>query len=142
MKNIPFPMKNSLILTFMVLLMCPFAAMAEKATQLVLTLTDNSTQTFLLQDTPKMTFGTSDLTIVSAATTYTVERAEVKNFTFAEVDPDGIHAIGSITYTGVSRIIDMQGRVVQEGNLNTNALPAGNYILQTSGQKAVKIMKK
>ena len=135
-------MKKALTLIVIALLTCPLGALAEKATQLVLTLTDNSTQTFLLQDTPKMTFGTSDLTIVSAATTYTVERAEVKNFTFAEVDPDGIHAIGSITYTGVSRIIDMQGRVVQEGNLNTNALPAGNYILQTSGQKAVKIMKK
>ena len=135
-------MKNSLILTFVVLLMCPFAAMAEKATQLVVTLGDNSTQTFLLKENPKMTFGITDLTIVSETTTYTIERAEVKNFTFAEVDPDGIHAIGSITYTGVSRIIDMQGRVVQEGNLNTNALPAGNYILQTSGQKAVKIMKK
>lgn len=135
-------MKKTFTLIVLALLMCPFGAMAEKATQLVLTLTDNSTQTFLLQDKPKMTFGTTDLTIVSETTTYTIERAGVKNFTFAEVDPDGIHAVGTITYTGVSRIIDMQGRVVQEGELNTNLLPAGNYVLQTSGKKTVKIVKK
>lgn len=135
-------MKNSLIITFVVLLMCPFAAMAEKATQLVVTLSDNSTQTFLLKENPKMTFGATDLTIVSETTTYTIERAEVKNFTFAEVDPEGIRTIGTITYTGVSRIYDMQGRVVQEGELNTELLPAGNYVLQTDGKKAVKIVKR
>lgn len=119
----------------------PTTAMAEMAQQLVITLTDKTTQTFWLQDEPRVVFGTTDLTVTAGTTTYTVERAQVSTFTFSKAETEGIQHAGLITSTSVNRLYDLNGRLLQERDIDTSLLPAGTYILQTPGQKTVKITK-
>lgn len=136
-------MKNALrmaLLSFIFAL--PFASMAETAQQLVVTLTDKSEQTFWLSEEPHVTFGTTDLTVaLTTGVTYTVERNQVSTFTFKTVETDGIHTPGCITTTaGVNRLFDLNGKLLQEKEININGLPAGTYILQSPGKKTVKIL--
>lgn len=119
----------------------PTAALADTAQQLVITLTDKTTQTFWLQDEPRVVFGTTDLTVTAGTTTYNVERTQVSTFTFAKVDTEGIQHAGLITSTSVNRLYDLNGRLLQERDINTSLLPAGTYILQTPGRKTIKITK-
>lgn len=122
----------------------PLASMAEGLQRMVLTLTDNTTQSFMLNDQPVVAFGETDLTVKSGETTYTVERALVKTFTFEEGTLEGIHQVGDIIGSAntVNRLYDLNGRLLQENNINTSSLPAGTYILQMAGQKTVKIQKR
>lgn len=135
--------KNALrALLLAVVMALPLGAYAEVAQQLVLTLTDKSTQTFWLKDEPKIVFGATDLTITAGEVTFQVERSQVKTFTFNEAETEGVNVIGTITSNVPSAIYDLNGRLVQQGELNVNLLPPGHYVLQAPGQKAVKILKK
>lgn len=120
----------------------PVSLMAENYQQLVLTLTDKTTQTFWLDDEPAVTFGATDLTVTTKSTTYTVARNQVNTFTFTEASAEGINLVGTITSTGMNRLFDLNGRMLQEGEINTSNLPAGNYVLRTANGKSVKILKK
>lgn len=119
----------------------PLAALADTAQQLVITLTDQTTQTFWLYDEPRVVFGTTDLTVTAGTTTYNVERSQVSTFTFSKAETEGVHHAGLITSTSVNRLYDLNGRLLQERDIDTSLLPAGTYILQTPGQKTVKITK-
>lgn len=133
--------KNLSLLVLALLSLIPCGARAEMATQLIVTLSDNSTQTFLLSEKPKVTFGTTDLTITSSAATYTAERTDVQSFTFKEIDVEGIQQTETLTGTGISRLYNLAGQMLQEGTLNLQNLPAGNYVIKTEGQKAIKVTK-
>ncbi len=119
------------------------SAWAESFMQLVVTLTDNTTQTFWLKDEPMVAFGATTFIVKAGETQYEAERKQLKTFTFVENAPEGVHSVGAIVpSTGVNRLYDINGRLVQEGEINTTNLPAGQYILQAPGKQSIKILKK
>lgn len=126
----------------MAMALLPLSSVAESATQLVLTLTNSTTETFWLSDRPIVTFGTTELTVTAGETVYTVERNLVSTFTFEEKEVEGVKVIGTIEGQGTHCLYDINGRLIQERDINTQNLPAGTYILKVGGQKAVKIVKK
>lgn len=119
----------------------PVTTLAETVQQLVITLMDKSTQTFWLTDEPIVTFENGELTVTTQYTTYTVERKQLKSFTFSEADAAGIHQLTVVESNVSNRLYDLQGHLLQEGKIDTKNLPAGTYILQTPGKKTMKITR-
>lgn len=135
-------MKNLLrTLILAIFAAAPLLVAAEANQQLVITLTNQTRQTFLLSSQPVVKFGTTDLTVQAGETTYSVERNQVKTFTFEEASTEGVHTVGAIIPSqGENAIYDMSGKLLQKGEVNVSTLPAGNYILK-NGQQSVKILK-
>ena len=126
---------------FLAALMAIMPAAMNAATQLVVTMTDNTKTTISLAEKPVMTFSATGLTITTADNTVklTAERADVKDFTFSEVEGISTATIKNSVPAG---LYDINGRLLQKGEINLKQLPAGNYILKNENGTSMKVLKK
>lgn len=127
------------------------AFFSEGASRLKVTLTDGTTPTFVLADKPVVTFPGSDVAFTTGEATVEFDRSRVVNMEFEDVamgvdtmtDEDDFRYIGGvISAAGRISVYTLDGTLCLSGNdtLPTTDLPAGAYVVKTSGH-AVKIIK-
>ena len=130
-------MKKILFLFAMALM----PAMMNASSELVITMTDNTKTVVALDEKPVFTFSETGLTVTTADSQVALqaERADVRDFTFNNLD--GI-TTNTITSSVPAGLYDLNGRRIQQGTINLQTLPSGNYILKNENGTSVKVNKK
>lgn len=133
---------------------CCLSAAAESKDALVVTFVDNSSQIFILEDTPKVTFNDASMHIASLQLEEDYNVADVKTFTFDTVETNAVAAlhanetrltfidgknvlIEGLTANEQVRIYDVNGRQLRQTVANNSGsasvsvadLNAGVYII-------------
>lgn len=148
------------ILAFL-LLFLPSIAFAQS--MLVVTMTDGSSRSFVLAEKPLVKFVNQDMVITSENASATIQRSQVKTFTFQAVPSDIESATSDKDFriqvlnnhvsvdgaTGAITLFTMDGKVVRKsdidatgrGTLSLIGLPTGTYIVHTSVQTLKIIIK-
>jgi hypothetical protein len=142
----------------LLVLSCSLLAKAEDKT-LIITFSDNTTQTFVLSTLPQISMANDKMTITTSSTTAEYDLYKVKTFTFGTVT--GIQNIGDntsismkgdkIIVSGINakvRIFAIDGKAVSTTPIQADGqtiialdtLPTGVYIINVNG-KSVKISK-
>lgn len=96
-----------------------------------------------LKDNPKATFEEGDLVLVAENFEGRYATTDIKRFYFDEVAA-GIKAIEAADKKSKGAIYDTAGRKVgtYEGNIDSNSLPFGTYVVKTESGKSFKVIKK
>ena len=141
--------------------MAVFCSMIEKAEEksLIITLSDNTTQTFVLSTLPQITMANNKMTILAGATTAEYDLYKIKTFTFSgttsigniednsDIKTEGNRIIIEGTNANV-RIFSIDGKPATIKTINTSnstvidisSLNSGVYIIKAN-DKTVKISK-
>lgn len=143
----------------LLVLSCSLLAKAEDKT-LIITFSDNTTQTFVLSTLPQISMANDKMTITTSSTTAEYDLYKVKTFTFGTV-ATGIQNVGNnasismkgdkIIVSGINakvRIFAIDGKAVSTTPIQADGqtiialdtLPTGVYIINVNG-KSVKISK-
>ena len=141
--------------------MAVFCSMIAKAEEksLIITLSDNTTQTFVLSTLPQITMANNKMTILAGATTAEYDLYKIKTFTFSgttsigniednsDIKTEGNRIIIEGTNANV-RIFSIDGKPATIKTINTSnstvidisSLNSGVYIIKAN-DKTVKISK-
>ncbi len=141
--------------------MAVFCSMIAKAEEksLIITFSDNTTQTFVLSTLPQITMANNKMTILAGATTAEYDLYKIKTFTFSgttsirniednsEIKTEGNKIIIEGTNANV-RIFSIDGKPATIKTINTSnstvidisSLNSGVYIIKAN-DKTVKISK-
>lgn len=141
--------------------MAVFCSMIAKAEEksLIITFSDNTTQTFVLSTLPQITMANNKMTILAGATTAEYDLYKIKTFTFSGTtsignieDNSDIKTEGNrIIIEGINanvRIFSIDGKPATIKTINTSnstvidisSLNSGVYIIKAN-DKTVKISK-
>lgn len=155
--NERYELMRKLLLTILVLCCCLLAKAEDKT--LMITFSDNTTQTFVLSALPQISMANDKMTITTASATAEYDLYKVKTFTFGT--STGIQNIGTdvsfstqgdrIIVSGTDaqvRLFAIDGKAVSATPVRTDGhtvislseLPKGIYIINVNG-KSVKISK-
>lgn len=154
-------LKSYIMLAIVALCSTIARAADDTVNTLVITLTDETTATYSLAEMPVVTFDATDMIITSEMASTRYQRAQVKEFHFEQITPEGIHSVQSnfgfsytdnhnIRLTGLAaqhaELYDTAGKRVGSASATDGSdivialqhLPAGTYILR-AGQQSIKI---
>ena len=142
-------------------LLAVFCSMIAKAEEksLIITLSDNTTQTFVLSTLPQITMANNKMTILAGATTAEYDLYKIKTFTFSgttsigniednsDIKTEGNRIIIEGTNANV-RVFSIDGKPATIKTINTSnstvidisSLNSGVYIIKAN-DKTVKISK-
>lgn len=134
------------------ILLCSAAAFAQ-GTALKLTLTDGTSDTYLLNEKPAITFSGSDMLIATPEISSTYPRADVQSMIFTDSPDSGIEQTGNDTlyiYTNNTftceghqiTVYTLSGAVeaIGFGSVSLAGLPKGIYIINVNN-KSIKVIR-
>src|SRR5574344_197656 len=148
---------RKLLLSLLALFCCIIAKAEDKS--LIITFSDNTTQTFVLSTLPQITMANNKMTILAGATTAEYDLYKIKTFTFSgttsigniednsDIKTEGNRIIIEGTNAHV-RIFSIDGKPATIKTINTSnstvidisSLNSGVYIIKAN-DKTVKISK-
>lgn len=113
---------------------------------------DGNKAVYALAKQPTVTFDGPDFTIKSTDAETSYPRADVKNFTFVNVDA-GVGTVGTTTYTYSDNVFGCEGHQIEVfdlsgshiaagvGSVSLTQLPAGVYVVRANNH-SIKVVKK
>ena len=165
-KQLHFARLRRLVLAMALCLFGSVATFANDYNVLIIQFADGTTQSYVLETRPKVTFDSRNLYVQSPYVDDTYEYGNVKKFVFETHALSGIQAVkggecrltliggNSATVSGLeaglaAMLCDTAGRKVQATkadaagtvSFNLQGLPVGTYIISLSSGKSFKILK-